>query len=143
MPIECRFDIQNKSGRFYDQHVCHVELVRRCLESRLNVVSEGEVIVSCDSFKKSYFMDAFVNAGSMYELKAVDSLGGSHEAKVLNDPLLSSLQFGKRINFSSPAIQHFESYKKQRLKLLDHTSLKQLQWVNFNREKVQLITLKK
>jgi len=43
----------------------------------------------------------------------------------------------------SSIIRHFESYKKQLLKILTHTRLKQVQWVNFNRETVQLITLKK
>ncbi len=238
------FDIQNELGRFYDEHVYHAELIRHCLNSGLNVLSEGEIVVSCESFKKSYFIDALVNAGSIYELKAVDLLGGTHEAQTLNYLLLSDLQFGKLINFSSPSVQHrfvttnlsaekrmafemnedawqaelpsslsirdivqklltnwgafldvglyreaihhflggedaliqpvevvvagkivgyqkicrldeqtclhvssiirhFESYKKQLLKLLNHTPLKQLQWVNFNREKIQLITLKK
>lgn len=266
MPIECRFDIeplsrsqfyevdhlvmhhafdiQNELGRFYNEHVYHAELVRRCLESGLKVLSEGEIVVSCKSFKKSYFLDALVNAGSIYELKAVDSLGGTHEAQILNYLLLSELQFGKLINFSSPSVQHrfvttnlnmetrrvfhvnanmwaaglssgeliravvqdllldwgafldvglyrdaihhflggeeallrsidvvvagsvvghqkicclddetclhisstirhFDSYKKQLLKMLKHTGLKQMQWVNFNRENVQLITLRK
>jgi len=266
MPIECRFDvepasryqfyevdhlvmhhafdIQNELGRFYDEDVYHAELVRRCLESGLKVVSEGEIVVSCESFKKSYFVDALVNSGSICELKAVDSLGGTHEAQLLNYLLLSNLQFGKLINFSSPSVEHrflttnlsvekrmafeinaeawrmeipsssfildvirnlltnwgafldvglyreaihhflggenvlmqsvdvvvgervvgyqkicrldeetclhvsstirhFESYKKQLLKLLDHTPLKQLQWVNFSREAIQFITLKK
>ncbi len=266
MPIECRFDveplsrsqfyevdhlvmghafdIQNELGRFYNEHVYHAELIGRCLKSGLNVLSEGEIVVSCESFKKSYFIDALVNAGSVYELKAVDSLGGTHDAQTLNYLLLSSLQFGKLINFSSPSIQHrfvtsnlsvekrmnfemnedacrtelssslsirdivqklltnwgafldvglyreaihhflggedvliqpvevvidgrvvghqkicrlddetclhvsstirhFESYKKQLLKLLSHTPLKQLQWVNFNRKAIQLITLEK
>ena len=100
------FDVQNEFGRFYDEHVYHSELVYRCLESGLKVVSEGEIVVSCESFKKSYFIDALVNAGSIYELKAVESLGGTHEAQTLSYLLLSNLQFGKLINFSSPSVQH-------------------------------------
>ena len=45
--------------------------------------------------------------------------------------------------YVSSTIRQFESYKNQLLKLLNHTPLKQVQWVNFNRKTIQLITLEK
>jgi hypothetical protein len=43
----------------------------------------------------------------------------------------------------SSTIRHFDTYRKQLLKLFDHTNLKHIQWINFNRAIVQMITLKK
>ncbi len=238
------FSIQNELGRLYDEHVYQIELLRRCTDSGIIVRSESEIVVSFESFKKSYYLDALMNCGSICELKAVETLNGQHESQLLNYLLLSNLQFGKLINFSSPSVQyrfvtttlnainrmsyevddatwsteipsgkfireivqnllvdwgvyldvnlyreavchflggddvlmqpvnifvnnylvghqrlccldeetclhisstirHFESYKKQLLKIFEHTSLKQIQWINFNRATVQLITLKK
>lgn len=266
MPILCKFDVvpvsrsqfyeidhlvmnhafavQNELGRLYDEKVYQAELLRRCASTGLEVVSEGEIVVSLGSFSKSYYLDALINHGSICELKAVASLTGQYESQALNYLLLADLQFGKLINFSSPSVQyrfvtttlnsadrmnynvdetlwistgsscklirdilyrvlaewgvfldinlyrdailyllggkdslyrsvdvvvggqavgtqklcclddethlhisstirHLESYKKQLVKLFDHTNLKRIHWVNFNRTTVQMITLKK
>lgn len=238
------FEIQNELGRFYDEAIYQKELIRRCIKSGLSVISEGEIVVSYDSFRKSYFLDLFIDSGSIYELKAVDSLVGQHEAQLLNYLMLSDLRHGKLINFRpssvqyrfvtsnldvrkrmgfevhddnlltdmplslvikdvvsnllaewgsfldinlyrealhhflgrdnllmqpvdvifdgkiigtqclclidertclhvSSVIRHVESYKTHLLKMIHHTSVEQMQWVNFNRETVQLITLRK
>lgn len=238
------FAIQNELGRLYDECVYQKELVRRCTGSGLAVLSEGEIVVSSGSFRKSFYLDVLINRGSIYELKAVDSLTGRHESQVLNYLLLSRLVFGKLINFSSPSVQyrfvtsgltdenrrafevdetawlqeapmsgtireivrnlledwgacldvhlyreaichflggeealmhsadvsiggcvvgtqavclldgetglhvssiirHSGSYKKQLMKMLEHTGLTQMQWVNFDRMTVHLTTLKK
>ena len=238
------FAIQNELGRLYDEQIYHEELSRRCISSGLKVLSEGEITVSLDSFSKSYYFDALINGGLLYEFKAVESLNGQHESQLLNYLLLSDLRFGKLVNFSSPSVQyrfvtttlnitdrmnykvdesmripnrsigdpirdiiyrllaewgafldinlyreaifhflggkdflmhpvnitvgdqivgsqklscldretclhisstvrHVESYRKQLLKILEFTNLKQIEWVNFNRSTVQLLTLKK
>jgi GxxExxY protein len=266
MPIECRFnttgmsrhqfhelnhvvmrhafDIQNELGYLCHKTVYQAELIRRCSASGLTVISEGEITVSLDSFSKSYFVDALVASGAVYELKAVCDLTGNHEAQLLNYLFLSNLAHGKLINFASSSVQHRfvtttigakqrfdflidesgwdagvasssvlrgivlrlleewgafldvslyreagihffgneaslvesveifvegcsagrqkmclldpytglhissiirheQTYKKHLQQLLEHTSLKQMQWLNFNRRKIQLITLKK
>ena len=238
------FEIQNELGRFYNECVYHAELVRRCLASGLSVVSEGEIIVCCESFRKSYFLDALINSGSVCELKAGESLTGQHESQLLNYLFLANLHYGKLINFSSSSVQyrfvttrlgcekrmayeiddhffrmdvssshpvrdivhnlltdwgafldvnlyreaihhflggdnvlmrpveiilgedvvgsqklclldnetslhvssvihHVESYKRHLLKMLRNTNLAQMQWVSFNHENIQLVTLKK
>lgn len=238
------FDIQNELGRLCNESIYHAELIHRCEQSGLRVVSEGEIVVSLDLLKKSYYLDALVSAGSIYELKAVSDLNGGHESQLLNYLFLSDMRHGKLINFSSPSVQyrfvstnidserrfsfvvnmdhwddhlpssmalqnlvfkllrewgafldislyqeavvhflggedylmrsvdifvnrrvvgrqnmylldvktglhvssvvrHAETYKKQLSRILQHTSLEQIQWLNFNRETIHLITLKK
>ena len=238
------FDIQNELGRFCHESIYQTELIRRCTASGVATISEGEITVSLDSFRKSYYVDALIASGAVYELKAVRDLMGNHESQLLNYLFLANLAHGKLINFTSPSIQHrfvtttldakrrfsfsindgswnaslpsspvlrgvvlrlleewgafldinlykeavvhflggkaslmrpveisvegcsagrqkmclldFETglhissiirheqaYQKQLQRLLAHTSLKQMQWVNFNRENIQLITLKK
>ena len=128
MPIECRFevkniskdrfheidyqvmrhvfDIQNELGRLCHESIYQAELLYRCASEKLSVLTEGEIVVSFDSFKKTYFLDALVNQGALYELKAVDILNGQHESQLLNYLFLSGLREGKLINFSSPSVQH-------------------------------------
>jgi len=266
MPIQCRFDvepisqsqfyevdhlvmrhafdIQNEFGRLCDESIYQAELIHRCVSDGLLAVSEREIVVSLDSFKKSYYPDAIISSGAIYELKAVSDLTGNHESQLLNYLFLADVRHGKLINLSSPSVQyrfvstkigskkrfsfsvsddgwnetlpsspilqkvvcdllrewgafldinlyreamihflggeealqkpvsvveadrvvgsqkmllldaetglhvssvirHERTYKKQLSRLLKHTSLQQIQWVNLNREIVQLITLKK
>lgn len=238
------FDTQNKLGRLCNESIYHEELMHQCSSTGLSVVSEGEIIVSYDSFSKSYYLDALIDQGAIYELKAVSDLNGQHESQLLNYLFLSDLQHGKLINFASASVQyrfvstninrekrfsfvinddaleshissrkilreivlnlltewgafldiglyreamfHFlggeeqlihsvdisvdgrivghqkmcilneniglhlssavryqESYRKQLSRLLNHANLARIQWVNFNRNVIQLITLKK
>lgn len=128
MPIECRFevgeiskdrfheidyqvmrhvfDIQNELGRLCHESIYQAELLYRCSIDGLSVLEEGEVVVSFETFRKSYFLDALVNQGALYEFKAVEVLNGPHESQLLNYLFLSGLREGKLINFSSPSVQH-------------------------------------
>jgi GxxExxY protein len=238
------FDIQNELGRLCHETVYQTELIRRCTASGLATISEGEISVSLDSFSKSYYMDALIAFGAVYELKAVCELTGNHESQLLNYLFLSNLAHGKLINFASSSVQHRfvtttidakqrfsfsvnesgwdasipssstlrrivlrlleewgafldislyreavvyflggetslmhfveisvhecpagrqkmcllapetglhissvirheKTYREQLQRLLKHTPLKQMQWVNFNRKNIELITLKK
>ncbi len=238
------FDVQNELGRLCDESIYQTELIRRCAVSGFPTSSEGGIAVSLDSFRKSYYVDAVIASGAVYELKAVCDLMGNHESQILNYLFLANLAHGKLINFASPSVQHRfvtttidakqrftfsinesnwdaslssspvlrgivlrlleewgafldinlykeavvhflggeaslmqpveidvkgfhaghqkmclldsetglhvssiiryeQTYKKQLQRLLDHTSLKQMQWVNFNRKNIRLITLKK
>ena len=238
------FDIQNELGRFCHETIYQAELVHRCMSDGLSVLAEGEIRVAYASFQKSYFLDALVGRGAIYELKAVDALNGQHESQLLNYLFLAELREGKLVNFSSPSVQHrfvstniesemrhsftiddsawaadipssgklrtivcdllgdwgafldinlyrealfyflggeeklrssvdifvgerivghqkmhlidretglhisstlrnVEPYRKQLLRILNHTSLNQIQWINFSRNEINLITLKK
>jgi len=238
------FDVQKEPGRHCNESIDHEEMLYRCEQSGLRVVSEGEIVVSLDSFRKPYYLDALVSSSSIYEFKAVSALNGGHESQLLNYLFLSDMRHGKLINFCSPSVQyrfastqidsncrfsfavntdqwdehlptssalqglvlkllvewgafldislyqeagvhffggednlmgsidlfvnsrmvghqnmyllddrtglhissvirHVEMYKKQLSRMLQHTSLDQIQWLNFNRETIQLITFKK
>jgi GxxExxY protein len=100
------FDIQNEFGRFCHESIYQTELVHRCVADGLTVLPEGQIVVSNESFSKSYFIDALLCQGLIYELKAVDALNGQHESQLLNYLFLSGLQNGKLINFSSASVQH-------------------------------------
>ncbi|RKX44008.1 MAG: hypothetical protein DRP64_07340 [Verrucomicrobia bacterium] len=266
MPIQCRFDveeiskncfheidyramrhvfdIQNELGRLCHESIYQAELVHRCTSEGLSVLAEGEIVVTHASFHKSYFLDALVGKGAIYELKAVDALNGQHESQLLNYLFLAELREGKLLNFSSPSVQHrfvstniepanrysftiddsgwaadipssgklwaivcdllsdwgafldiklyrealfhflggeeqllsfvdifvgerivghqkmhlvdretglhisstlrnVEAYRKQLFRILNHTSLNQIQWINFSRNEINLVTLKK
>lgn len=238
------FDIQNELGRLCNESIYQAEIIHRCKQKGLKAVSEGEIVVSLDSFRKSYYLDALVSVGSIYELKAVSDLNGGHESQLLNYLFLSDVRYGKLLNFRSSSVQyrfvstnidserrfsfvvntdhwdehlsssvalqslvvrllgewgafldvslyqeaivhflggednlmrfvdilvnkrvighqkmylldektglhvssvirHAGAYQKQLSKILQHTSIEQIQWVNFSRETVQLTTLKK
>lgn len=238
------FDIQNEIGRLCHESIYQAELVHRCIGEGLPVIAEGEIVITHASFRKSYFLDALVNGGAIYELKVVDAFNGQHESQLLNYLFLIGLRDGKLVNFSSPSVQHrfvstniepstrhaftiddrawaadipsseklrtivcdllsdwgafldinlyrealfhflggeeqllfpvdilvgermvghqkmhlidgetglyisstlrnIESYRKQLLRMLSHTNLKQIQWVNFARNEIKLVTLKK
>jgi GxxExxY protein len=100
------FEIQNELGRLCNEAVYQSELIHRCSNDGFTVLAEGEIVVSYKSFSKSYFLDALVNQGVVYELKAVVDLNGRHEAQLLNYLFLAGLQNGKLINFSSTSVQH-------------------------------------
>lgn len=96
------FDIQNELGRLYTESIYQKELLYRCEGDGI----EGEILVTHGSFRKSFFIDALVGGGVVYELKAVESLDGQHESQLLNYLFLTRLQHGKLVNFSSPSVQH-------------------------------------
>lgn len=100
------FDIQNEFGRLYDESIYHSELVNRCANEGLSVISEGGITVRHETFSELYFIDALMNEGAIYEFKAVESLNGHHESQLLNYMFLSGLSEGKLLNFSSPSVQH-------------------------------------
>ena len=100
------FDIQNELGRLCHESIYQAELMQRCVREGLSVLQEGEIVVSLDSFRKSYYLDALVDQGSLYELKAVEALNGVHESQLLNYLFLSGLKEGKLVNFSSSSVQH-------------------------------------
>lgn len=100
------FDIQNDLGRLCQESIYQRELVHRCETEGLPVLSEGEISVSHQTFRKSYFIDALINRGAIYELKAVEAFHGQHEAQLLNYLFLTDLSCGKLINFSSSSVQH-------------------------------------
>ncbi len=100
------FDLQNKVGRLCNESIYQSELLHQCAKNGMQVLAEGEIVVSFDTFMKSYYLDALINRGALYELKAVSALNGHNEAQLLNYLFLSGLRHGKLVNFSSSSVQH-------------------------------------
>lgn len=100
------FDIQNEFGRLFDESIYHLELADRCTNGGFSVVCEGEIVVSHSTFHKSYFIDALIEGGAVYEFKALTSLNGSNESQLLNYMFLMGLMEGKLVNFFPPSVQH-------------------------------------
>ncbi len=100
------FSVQNDLGRLCHESIYQRELIFRCEAEGISAITEGEIVVSHGAFKKSYFIDALMGHGAIYELKALDDLHGRHESQLLNYLFLTELNWGKLINFSSPSVQH-------------------------------------
>ncbi len=100
------FDIQHEMGQLYHESIYQAELVKRCVDEGFKVVSEGEIIVSHECFSKSFFIDALIDSGAIYELKAAEPLINLHESQLLNYLFLLGLSEDKLINFISPSVQH-------------------------------------
>lgn len=127
MPIECRFpvqpldqdgfhaidrvvmghafDIHNEMGRFLDERIYQDELAYRCIESGIEILREPVIRVTHRDFTKDYFLDMLANQGTIYELKAVRALGGSHESQLINYLLLAGLNHGKLINMRPASVE--------------------------------------
>lgn len=100
------FDTQNELGRLYHESVYQSEVAEKCSAFELSVITEGEILLKLQDFTKSYFIDALVDNGALYELKAVETLQERHEAQLLNYLFLTGLSEGKLVNFSSPSVQY-------------------------------------
>lgn len=114
------FDIQNELGRLCNESIYQAELIHRCSSCGLKAIS--------------HFL-----GGEGTLMQPVEILVGGRLAGQQKMCLLDS-ETGLHV---SSIIRYEKTYQKQLQRLLAHTSLKQMQWVNFSRENIQLITLKK
>lgn len=93
------YEIHNGQGRLCDELVYQGLLALRCKASGFSpVLREVPVLVTYESFEKTYYLDILVNRGFVLELKVVSALTGEHESQVINYLLLTGLQHGKLIN---------------------------------------------
>ncbi|HMO03127.1 MAG TPA: GxxExxY protein [Kiritimatiellia bacterium] len=128
MPIECRFDVcpadqqsfygidhqvmrhvfdvHNLFGRFCDEKIYQKALVERCALIMQSVLEQAEVLVTHQSFIKTYYLDMVVNNGVVYELKVADALAGRHQKQLINYLLLAGIPHGKLINFRPGSVEH-------------------------------------
>jgi len=72
----------------------------------------------------------------------VRSLDVCIDGRVVGTKKLCLLQENTSLHISS-LIKNQSSYRKHLARLFDHTCLTRIQWVNFNRNNIELITLKK
>lgn len=88
------FDIHNQLGRFCDERIYQEELLNRCKASGLAAEREVRLRVSYRSFTKSYYMDAVVENGVVYELKTTDDLNNNkHLQRLLSHTDLEKMHW--------------------------------------------------
>ena len=96
------FDIHNTFGRLFSEKAYQEELADRV---SLACDIEEAVTVRHKDFLKTYFMDAVVERGIIYELKACLAITAEHEAQLLQYMLLCDLTRGKVINFGDLSVE--------------------------------------
>jgi GxxExxY protein len=82
--------IRGELGRFFDEK--HYKKALFC--RRTDVALEFPVVVSYGTFEKSYFLDALIAAGGVFEFKSAESLTARHKAQLLNYLMLTELRQG-------------------------------------------------
>lgn len=111
------FDIHNTFGRFCEEKIYQDELAERCRNDNLHVNREAHIRVWHKHFSKSYYLDLLINAGIIYELKAVSKLAGQHQMQLINYLLLTNVPHGKLINYRPYSVE--TRFVSSRLKLSD------------------------
>jgi GxxExxY protein len=99
------FDMHNALGRFFDERIYQTELANRCGDSGIETHREVEVRISHLDFLKSYYLDLLVERGTIYELKAAESLSSSHQNQLINYLLLTGINHGKLVNFRTGSVE--------------------------------------
>lgn len=96
------FAIHSDFGRFFDEKIYKKELAAIMPGIEL----EASVRVVHRDFCKTYFADAIVAGGGLFEFKAVDAIHPRHRAQVIHYLLLFDLAHGKIINVRPERVQH-------------------------------------
>ena len=100
--MECVFRLHNTLGRFFHEDIYRDEIARRFPGAR----KEVQITVAFRDFRKDYFMDLLVNAGAVFELKAVPTLTERHRSQLMNYLLLAELSHGKLVNLGPELVEH-------------------------------------
>ncbi|MEI7729649.1 MAG: GxxExxY protein [Verrucomicrobiota bacterium] len=100
--MECVFKMHRELGRLFDEVVYKHELAERLP----NVLLEVPVVVGHESFNKTYYFDAVVNQGALFEFKAVEFLTPLHRMQLLNYLLLADLAHAKLVNLRTDKVEH-------------------------------------
>ncbi len=96
------FSIHQELGSLFDEAVYRNALVDRLK----NAAAEVQIDVMFQDFHKSYFIDAVVGGGGIFEFKAVKEISNSHRSQLLNYLLLTGMNHGKLINFGPEQVEH-------------------------------------
>ena len=100
--MNCVFGLHNALGRFFHEDIYRDEILRRFPGTR----KEVQIEVCFRDFRKDYFMDLLVNAGAVFELKAVQALTERHRSQLMNYLLLAELPHGKLVNLGAELVEH-------------------------------------
>lgn len=96
------FAVHNEMGRLFDEKIYQREIARRVA----NAAREVPVTVSFEDFSKTFYLDLLVEAGAVFEFKAVDTLAERHRGQLLNYLFLTALPHGKLVNMRPERVQH-------------------------------------
>ena len=161
------FAIRNELGRFFDEAIYKQALAAH----RPDVELEVPVDISFKDFSKRYFLDALVARGRLFEFKAVETLSPRHKAQLLHyqealthfmggearvlrrvPVQLDGLSLGEQLlRFAADGVVFkltaFESegdaplFTAHARRLLQHTGLRAMLWVNIARHQITFTTL--
>ncbi len=146
------FDVHNEFGRFFDEVLYKREIAARWLNAGLGTTElEVRVAVTHESFRKDCWMDLLFNHGLMLEAKVAEKLAPSHRMQGLNYPCDSGARrLGEQsvhlltddtaFAFTAVTAEH-GSMAEHQLRFLKHTPLRCIQWINFNRHRIEFTTL--
>lgn len=144
------FDVHNEFGRLLDEALYKAEIAARCLAIGIEPVDrELRIRVRHQSFTKDYFMDLVFGRNLMLEGKAAEQLVPAHRNQALNYLFFGPI--GTQIlhmvdpdtSFAVTAVHHRAHGMRHHLdRLLHHTRLRTIQWINFNRHMVEFTTIR-
>ena len=118
------FDIHNTLGRFCDERIYQEELARRCRAGDFDVHREALL----------HFLDGPGIGIQPVDIEVADRIVGAHR--------MCKLNAGSAWHLSAVR-QHLSSYEKHMLRLLNHTRLEKLHWINIDQRTVTFKTLTK
>jgi len=148
------FDIHNTMGRFLDEGIYQEELAQRCKKIGLDVQREVMLQVSHRDFTKRYYTDLLIESGTIYELREalLHFLDGPESGVCPVDIDVSGRIVGrqKMCLLDAQTAWHLStvrgglrSYETHITRLLNHTPLQRIHWINLNHRDILLKTLKK
>ena len=138
------FAVHNEFGRLLDEDLYKCEIAARCVAMGIQPVErEVWIRVSHESFTKDYYLDLLFCSGLMLEGKAAERLVAAHRSQSLNYLTQNLNLLDQDSEFAFTTKQGSASVMREHLeRLLHHTRLKSIQWVNLNRHRVEFATLR-
>lgn len=101
------FQVHRELGPgFIAESIYRDELARQCESRQLSPVTELPLLVTFETFSKSYFLDLVVNTSVLYELKAVEAIHSKHRNQVLNYLMLTGLAHAKIFNMRAASLEY-------------------------------------
>ena len=138
------FDIHNTLGRFCDERIYQEELAQRCRDAGMEAhreVLQGLLADWGAFLEASLYRDALLHllkspgAGIIpVEIRVSDRVVGTQKMCMLNAGTAWHL---------SAIRQHFGPYETHIRRLVSHTALERIHWINLNHKTITLKTLTK
>ena len=114
------FAIHNEFGRLFAEKIYKRELMAR-MEG---IALEVPIVVSHDTFVKTYFLDVLVHAAGLFEFKSAEAIHPRHRCQTTNYLLLADLAHAKIANVRPELVEHdFVNCNQRRIDLREPTFL--------------------